>query len=1143
MRVLSCSVLLALSCLAQTLPPPEITSLSPATVTAGSPSFTLVVNGSRFSQDSRVVWRYGFFNATNLDTRFISETRLEATVPATVLQQGGTVPVAVVQGSLVSNLFDLFVASQVQITTACPLPSAIPGRTYNYTLGLTGGAPPYTWSLSAGTLPSDLILLPDGSISGTPAVSGTYNFSLRLTDSQQNTASRDCSMRVLVAQQGQTLFVTSLSPPNVLAGSPDLTLTIKGSGFAPGVVAQWGSNTDLVTTYIDPATITAVVPARLLTNSGTFPVSVRRVVLTAREVSNSEDFLVIGSPEISSACPLPDASLHQAYSQTLTATSGIPPYTWRLSQGVLPLGLNLAAGGGLTGSPTQAGTFPFTLEVTDARSNTGTRTCSLRVLGPLSPSPSSITFTLDAGGEEPPPQFLSIVTGAADVPLSFQISAPWLRSVLTPGVTPAQLELRLRDYANFAPGTYAGQITVRTDVTSNVATVPVTLIVRPARSATLISSPPAVAFASPRDSSRIVTRLVTITNPSSVSMPVTVSSTASWLSVTASANSVSANSPLRLRLRASPINLDPGTYRARVIVGSTGLFTPLAIPVTLSVAGSGELLTSAPTGIGVSVVQGGPAPAVSRLSIAGQANSNLFWEAVASTVLGDNWLSVTPPSDAARPDNPSTAEVRIDASALAPEIYFGEVAVSSPSADNSPRLTSVALQVLPPTAPLISIEPSALIFTGPASRQSVAIRNLSTTSVAIDFSVAGELRVFSITPQGSRILQPGEVRTVDVDGSPQGMPSGSYRGSLFVHASNDSRVRAVDLLYVVRPNLVCTPTRLYPVVTSQSIPYVVPAGLPLTLETRIVDSCGDALTSGIVVAGGTPLQQTRPGIWVGSYTPEPAIGPSTFTIYADDAGRNLQGSIQVSGEIVPSVAIPFLSDGGVTSAAALQPGGPLALGSLFTAYGRGLAEGEQRGPAPPWPNVLNRASLFVGAKPAPLFYAANFPVFSQLNAQLPYDLRPNTVQQVTSQFGAKRSQYVDAPVATAQPSIFTLSQTGEGQGIVVDAGRPTVIADPANPTTRGAAIVLYVEGLGAVNQSLPAGQPAPVNPLARSVVPVTVTVGGLPAEVLFAGLTPGLAGLYQINLVVPMGVTAGDAVPVIVTANGQSSNAATIAIR
>jgi uncharacterized protein (TIGR03437 family) len=116
----------------------------------------------------------------------------------------------------------------------------------------------------------------------------------------------------------------------------------------------------------------------------------------------------------------------------------------------------------------------------------------------------------------------------------------------------------------------------------------------------------------------------------------------------------------------------------------------------------------------------------------------------------------------------------------------------------------------------------------------------------------------------------------------------------------------------------------------------------------------------------------------------------------------------------------------------------------------------------------------------------------------------------------------------------------------VEAG--VLCGEPAAP---GDAIQIYVTGLGRatpngnpVGNTLRTGDVAPANgnPLYRTVETPQVTIGGVEAQVVFSGIAPGFAGLYQINVTVPPGVEPGDDVPVTVTIGG-ASDTATIAIR
>jgi uncharacterized protein (TIGR03437 family) len=122
---------------------------------------------------------------------------------------------------------------------------------------------------------------------------------------------------------------------------------------------------------------------------------------------------------------------------------------------------------------------------------------------------------------------------------------------------------------------------------------------------------------------------------------------------------------------------------------------------------------------------------------------------------------------------------------------------------------------------------------------------------------------------------------------------------------------------------------------------------------------------------------------------------------------------------------------------------------------------------------------------------------------------------------------------------------------VVFATDPTVfVAVPslrlpnARPARAGDFLTIYANGLGAVTPAVPDGNAAPsAEPLARTAEP-TVTLGGRPCRVLFAGLVPGLVALNQINIEVPTGVPTGNAVPLVISLGGvTSSDLVTIAVQ
>ena len=131
-------------------------------------------------------------------------------------------------------------------------------------------------------------------------------------------------------------------------------------------------------------------------------------------------------------------------------------------------------------------------------------------------------------------------------------------------------------------------------------------------------------------------------------------------------------------------------------------------------------------------------------------------------------------------------------------------------------------------------------------------------------------------------------------------------------------------------------------------------------------------------------------------------------------------------------------------------------------------------------------------------------------------------------------------LAAARPGIFTTNQQGQGAILNVQ-GR---LVDSTAPATRGDVVAVYCTGLGATQPAVVSGRPAPgVEPLARVTIVPQATVGGIPAVVQFAGLSPGFVGLYQVNVQIPAGVTPGAAVPVVLLQNGVPSNTVSLALR
>jgi uncharacterized protein (TIGR03437 family) len=171
---------------------------------------------------------------------------------------------------------------------------------------------------------------------------------------------------------------------------------------------------------------------------------------------------------------------------------------------------------------------------------------------------------------------------------------------------------------------------------------------------------------------------------------------------------------------------------------------------------------------------------------------------------------------------------------------------------------------------------------------------------------------------------------------------------------------------------------------------------------------------------------------------------------------------------------------------------------------------------------------------------------SQTNLQIPWQSAGLAQVSVTATVGGLVSTPQTAAIAPFAPSIFTMNQTGSGQGavVVVLTGQLAAPLAPGSvPVARGQFIAIFCTGLGPVSNQPATGAAALAVPLSITPASATVTIGGIAAQVTYSGLAPGFAGLYQVNALVPVSVTPGSAVSLVVDIGGVQSNIVTIAVQ
>ena len=228
----------------------------------------------------------------------------------------------------------------------------------------------------------------------------------------------------------------------------------------------------------------------------------------------------------------------------------------------------------------------------------------------------------------------------------------------------------------------------------------------------------------------------------------------------------------------------------------------------------------------------------------------------------------------------------------------------------------------------------------------------------------------------------------------------------------------------------------------------------------------------------------------------------------------------------------------VNSASYLE--GPISPGELITIFGANLgppvqAQATLNGNA--LATSVEGASVMIGGQSAPILYASS----TQINAVVPFGIAGITAKlQVL--YNGQSMATSSLQVQSASPAVFSLNGMGGGPGAILN--QDGSVNSQGNAASRGSVVSLYATGAGLTN-------PASVDGLLTSapyplpVLPVSVTITGLPAEVLYAGAAPGLiSGVMQINVVVP---PSAEQVPydeiVVTVGNYASPSAVTVAVQ
>ncbi|KQX97256.1 hypothetical protein ASD22_08165 [Rhodanobacter sp. Root480] len=273
-------------------------------------------------------------------------------------------------------------------------PHAVAGAAYSHSIAnASGGTAPYTYAVSSGVPPSGLALASDGTISGTSTAVGTFTFQVVATDNSDGTgpfSSAPASITLTVDAPTIALAPTSVPSGTVNAVYTPLPIIATG-GTAPYTYTVAGTLPTGVT--LSSSGVLSGTP----TQAGSFPITI-----TAADSSTGPDAPYSGSraytltiigPTINVApASLPGATVGTAYTQTVSASGGTAPYSFAAT-GSIPPGLSVSSNGTLSGTPTIAGDFTFSIVATDAQSFTGNRTYVVHVAAIAPDAPTIGTAT------------------------------------------------------------------------------------------------------------------------------------------------------------------------------------------------------------------------------------------------------------------------------------------------------------------------------------------------------------------------------------------------------------------------------------------------------------------------------------------------------------------------------------------------------------------------------------------------------------------------------------------------------------------------------------------------------------------------------------------------------------------------------